>query len=283
MGRTARFEQIYVASLEAEPVENETLTGVNSILTREIEVNEIKVNPSDGTKGRLALANNIPTKQFSLGTKLYIDKDDTHVFDLKASGRANRFFVNQNLAVGTVNPSKAFQVNAGAVRKVDIDLEGHNLMTVSGNLVSTNVIVNDKLSLSNIVIDGAASNIISVNGGIKTSNLSIGSNVAFFDNGPGTNVGVISGDVYQTGNLHMIGNLFVTGNVTVSESATYIVAQDLRVSNIVIHSGFGNGVLSRETGYVMTPGIGYSNVAIAFVAGARGKEMGFFQIHIHKS
>lgn len=277
MGRTARFEQIYVASLEAEPVENETLTGVNSILTREIEVNEIKVNPSDGTKGRLALANNIPTKQFSLGTKLYIDKDDTHVFDLKASGRANRFFVNQNLAVGTVNPSKAFQVNAGAVRKVDIDLEGHNLMTVSGNLVSTNVIVNDKLSLSNIVIDGAASNIINVNGGMKTTNLSIGSNIAFFDDGPGTNVGVISGDVYQTGNLHMIGNLFVTGNVTVSESATYIVAQDLRVSNIVIHSGFGNGVLSRETGYVMTPGIGYSNVAIAFVAGARGKEMGFFQ------
>jgi|UniRef100_A0A6C0JCT3 hypothetical protein len=277
MGRTARFEQIYVASLEAEPVENETLTGVNSILTREIEVNEVKINSSDGVKGRLGLANNIPTKQFSLGTELYMDKDDTHVFDLKASGRANRFFVNQNLAVGTVNPSKAFQVNAGAVRKVDIDIEGHNLMTVSGNLVSTNVIVNDKLSLSNIVIDGAASNIISVNGGIKTSNLSIGSNVAFFDNGPGTNVGVISGDVYQTGNLHMIGNLFVTGNVTVSEVAKYIVAQDLRVSNIVIHSGFGNDVLSRETGYVMTPGVGYSNVAIAFVGGARGREMGFFQ------
>lgn len=277
MGRTARFEQIYVASLEAEPVENETLTGVNSILTREIEVNEVKVNSSDGVKGRLGLANNIPTKQFSLGTELYMDKDDVHVFDLKASGRANRFFVNQNLAVGTVNPSKAFQVNAGAVRKVDIDIEGHNLMTVSGNLVSTNVIVNDKLSLSNIVIDGAASNIITVNGGMKTSNLSIGSNVAFYDNGPGTNVGVISGDVYQTGNLHMIGNLFVTGNVTVSESAKYIVAQDLRVSNIVIHSGFGNGVLSRETGYVMTPGVGYSNVAIAFVGGARGREMGFFQ------
>ena len=111
MGRTARFEQIYVASLEAEPVENETLTGVNSILTREIEVNEVKINSSDGVKGRLGLANNIPTKQFSLGTELYMDKDDTHVFDLKASGRANRFFVNQNLAVGTVNPSKAFQVN----------------------------------------------------------------------------------------------------------------------------------------------------------------------------
>ena len=67
MGRTARFEQIYVASLEAEPVESETLTGVNSILTREIEANEIKLVVSDGIKGRLALANNTPVKQFSVG------------------------------------------------------------------------------------------------------------------------------------------------------------------------------------------------------------------------
>ena len=286
MGRTARFEQIYVASLEAEPVEAETLTGVNSILTREIEVNEVKINESDGIKGRLGLANTVPTKQFSLGDQLYMDKDDIHVFDLKTSGRANRFFVNQNLAVGTINPSKAFQVNAGAVRKVDIDIEGHNLMTVSGNLVSTNVIVNDKLSLSNVVVDGFASNIITVNGGINTSNLSIGSNVAFYDqgvglNGPGTNVSIISGDVYQTGNIHMTGNLHVTGNVIVSEVAKYIVAQDLRVANIVIHAGFGNGVLSRETGIVMTPGVGYSNVTMAFVGGARGKEMGFFQTNAY--
>ena len=76
MGRTARFEQIYVASLEAEPVESETLTGVNSILTREIEVNEIKINRSDGIKGRLALAITFQLNKFSVGDKLYIDKDD---------------------------------------------------------------------------------------------------------------------------------------------------------------------------------------------------------------
>ena len=51
MGRTARFEQIYVASLEAEPVEAETLTGVNSILTREIEANEVKLHESRWYKG----------------------------------------------------------------------------------------------------------------------------------------------------------------------------------------------------------------------------------------
>ena len=74
MGRTARFEQIYVASLEAEPVENETLTGVNSILTREIEANEIKLIDVEGIKGRIAFSNNLPTKQVSVGNKLFIDK-----------------------------------------------------------------------------------------------------------------------------------------------------------------------------------------------------------------
>jgi hypothetical protein len=93
MGRTARFEQIYVASLEAEPVESETLTGVNSILTREIEANEIKLIANDGVKGRLGLANTTPTKQFSVGDKLFIDKDDTIVFNLQGQGKAQRFYI----------------------------------------------------------------------------------------------------------------------------------------------------------------------------------------------
>ena len=91
MGRTARFEQIYVASLEAEPVETETLTGVNSILTREIEANEVKLVEVEGVKGRLALSNTIPTKQFSVGDKLFIDKDDTVVFVLQTPSQSSRF------------------------------------------------------------------------------------------------------------------------------------------------------------------------------------------------
>jgi len=276
MGRTARFEQIYVASLEAEPVENETLTGVNSILTREIEANEIKLDTINNVKGRLALSNAVPTKQFSLGNKLFMDKDDTIVFDLKERGRASRFFVTNQLAVGTTNPTKAFQVNSGATRKVDIDLTGRNLMTVSGNLVSTNVIVNDKLTLgSKIVVDSLASNVISVVGAIQSSNVNVGSNIAFSDEG--SNVAIINGNVFQNGYLNLVGNIAVTGNITVTETATYIATQDLRVANVVIHSGFGNGVLSRETAFVMTPGVGYSNVAMGFVGGARGREMAFFQ------
>jgi hypothetical protein len=134
MGRTARFDQIYVANLDAEPVEEETLTGVKSILTREIEADEVVVD-------RLGIANTAPTKEFSVGSALFIDKDDTIVFDLKERGRASRFFIENQLAVGTTNPTKAFQVNSGDTTKVSIDLTGKDLMTVSGNTVSTNVIV----------------------------------------------------------------------------------------------------------------------------------------------
>ena len=273
MGRTARFEQIYVASLEAEPVEQETLTGVKSILTREVEANELLLVEEAGTKGRLGIANTAPTKSISVSDKLYIDENDTIVFDLKSRGRASRFFVDNQLGIGTTNPTKAFQVTD----KVNIDLTGRDLMTVSGNLVATNVIVSDRLltSGSNLSIQGTASNVITVVGGIKTSNLSIGSNVSFTDQG--SNVAKIMGNVYQEGYLNIIGNIAVTGNITVTETASYIVTQDLRVANVVIHSGFGNDVLSRETAFVMTPGVGYSNVALGFVAGNRGREMAFFQ------
>jgi len=64
MGRTARFDQIYVANLDAEPVEEETLTGVKSILTREVEANELLlvVDPESGAKGRLGVSNSAPSK-----------------------------------------------------------------------------------------------------------------------------------------------------------------------------------------------------------------------------
>jgi hypothetical protein len=277
MGRTARFEQIYVASLDAEPVEQETLTGVKSILTREVEANELLLLEELGTKGRLGIANTAPTKSISVGDKFFVDETDTIILDLKGRGKAERLFIENQLAIGTTNPTKAFQVDSGGLTKVNIDLTGRDLMTVSGNLVATNVIVSDRLitSGSNLSIKETNSNVVTVIGGIKTSNLSVGSNVGIFREG--SNVMMLKGNVYQEGYLNIVGNIAVSGNITVTESATYIATQDLRVANVVIHSGFGNDVLSRETAIVMTPGTGYSNVALGFVAGDRGREMAFFQ------
>ena len=272
MGRTARFEQIYVSNLDADPVEQETLTGIKSILTSEIEADEVVVS-------RLGISNTAPTKQISVGTKLFIDENDTIMFDLRERGRASRFFVDNQLGIGTTNPTKAFQVTD----RVNIDLEGRDLMTVNGNLVATNVIINNSLvtSGSNLVVNGKASNVITIRGGlvatnvIATSNLDVGSNISFSDTG--SNVVRINGNVFHNGYLTLVGNLEVTGNITITDTATYISQQELRVINSVIHSGFGNGVLSTETGFVMTPGTGYSNVAMGFVPGDRGREMAFFQ------
>jgi hypothetical protein len=288
MGRTARFEQIYVASLEAEPVENETLTGVNSILTKEIEVNEVKLVEEGGVKGRLALANNIPTKQFSVGNKLYIDKDDTFVFDLQASGKASRLFVDNQLSIGTTNPTKAFQVNDGATRKVDIDLTGRDLMTVNGNLVATNVIIDDKLTFgSNLIVDGKASNVIIVKGGIKTSNLSVGSNVIISDTGLGgaasaeypNNVAVITGNVTIDGGMYIFGNTRMVGNLFVQEQATYERIVNLIIADTTILFGEGNDG-TAEPMLLFTHDEEESNIGFGFKDDGRpglGKEMALFR------
>ena len=284
MGRTARFEQIYVASLEAEPVESETLTGVNSILTREIEANEIKLIENDGIKGRLGLANTTPTKQFSVGNKLFIDKDDDIVWNLKASGAADRIFINNQLSVGTTNPINAFQINENANVKVSVDLTGRDLMTVNGNLVATNVIINDQLTFgSNLVVDGTASNIITVNGGIKTSILSVGSNVIITDsdaNGGSAlfpnNVAVITGNVTIDGGVYIYGNTRMYGNLFVKETATYERIINLVVSDTTITFGEGNDGTNDPT-LLFTHDRDESNVAFGFRGGPRGREMTLFQ------
>ena len=277
MDRTARFEQIYVASLDAEPVEQETLTGVKTILTSEIEANEIILVEEFGTKGRIGIANTVPTKSLSVGNRFFVDETDEIVLDIKGRGKADYFFVENQLAIGTTNPTKAFQVDSGETTKVAIDLEGRDLMTVDGNLVATNVIVSDTLTTSGskLSINETNSNVITVVGGMKTTNLSAGNNVGIF--GEGSNIMMLKGNVYHEGYYNLVGNISLTGNITVTETATYISTQDLRVANVVIHSGFGNDILSRETAFVMTPGVGYSNVALGFVTGDRGREMAFFQ------
>src|SRR6056300_868176 len=277
MGRTARFEQIYVASLDAEPVEQETLTGVKSILTREVEANELLLLEELGTKGRLGISNTVPTKSLSVGNRFFVDDTDIIVADIKGRARAERLFVENQFAIGTNNPTNAFQIDSGGDSKVIVDLTGRDLMTVNGNLVASNLILSDRFTTSgsNLIIQEVNSNVVIVDGGIKASNLSAGSNVGIFDQG--SNVLMLKGNVYQEGYFDLIGNISVKGNVTITETASYIATQDLRVSNSLIHHGFGNSVLSKETGLLMTPGIGYSNVAMGFVAGDRGREMAFFQ------
>ena len=285
MGRTARFDQIYVANLDAQPVEEETLTGVTSILTKEIEANEIIMVPSEGNKGRIGISNTTPSKSFSVGNKLFIDKDDLIVFDLKERGRASRFFVDNQLGIGTTNPTRAFQVNSGNTRKVDIDLTGKDLMTVNGNLVSTNVIITDNLTTpgANIVISDTAANVVTVIGNlvatnlIAISNLNVGSNISFFDTG--ANIAILTGNVTHFGDLYLEGNIRVTGNILATEAFRYSSFEPSVTQDPVIVMGEGNDG-SSEIGLIMSPGdYPDSNVVIGYTDDNRGessKELGIF-------
>jgi len=61
MGRTARFDQVFVTSLDADPVEQDVLTTVKSIITSEIDVDTL-------TADKIAISNTNPTKQISIGS-----------------------------------------------------------------------------------------------------------------------------------------------------------------------------------------------------------------------
>ena len=214
-----------------------------------------------------------------------IDKDDAIVWNLKASGAADRIFVNNQLAVGTTNPTNAFQVNENANVKVSVDLTGSDLMTVNGNLVATNVIVTDQMSFgSNLVIDGIASNVIVVEGGIKASNICLGSNVVISSIGEGgnasntypNNVAVFTGNVTVDGGMYIYGNTRMVGNLFVEEQATYQRIVNLIIADTTIVFGEGNDG-TAEPMLLYTHDEDESNIGFGFKDGARGKEMALFQ------
>jgi hypothetical protein len=274
MGRTVRFDQVYVANLDSEPVEQEQLTGVKSILTNEIEAEEIIVS-------RFGISNAAPSKEFSLSNKLFMDSTGTYTVECDGFIKSTRFFADEQISIGTQNPEYAFQVNdiISDTRVFSIDTEGKDVLYVEGNTVSTNIIVKNELLTSdgNVIINGKESNAITVFTNTYSTNvlvgneLRVGDNMSFFANHASGNVLTLSGNVViSPGDLYITGNLHILGNAYVSDTATYIKNEDLVVSKSVIQMGDGNDGAS-ETGIIMTPG-NSSNVAIAFVDDGTGKD-----------
>jgi len=72
MGRTARFDQVFVTSLDADPVEQDVLTTVKSIITSEIDVDTL-------TADKIAISNTNPTKQISIGSSFFVDSTATNI------------------------------------------------------------------------------------------------------------------------------------------------------------------------------------------------------------
>lgn len=226
MGRTVRFDQVYVANLDSEPVEQEQLTGVKSILTNEIEAEEIIVS-------RFGISNATPSKEFSLSNKLFMDSTGTYTVECDGFIKSTRFFADEQISIGTQNPNYAFQVNdiISDTRVFSIDTEGKDVLYVEGNTVSTNIIVKNELLTSdgNVIINGKESNAITVFTNTYSTNvlvgneLRVGDNMSFFANHASGNVLTLSGNVViDPGDLFVTGNLHILGNAFVSDTATYI-------------------------------------------------------------
>jgi len=249
MGRTVRFDQIFVSSLDADPVEQDVLTSVRSIITSEIEVDD------------LTASNSIETKILTIPGKITANETDFKVTGLSNVVR----MTSTQIGVGAI-PVNDFQVGAS---NVVINRNATNLMTVRGNLATTNVIASNVLQTTNekFKVDSIGSNVLSVTGDMVATNVNIdtkltvgtstnvGSNVAVFKNGD---------VIIEGGRFKLFGDMNVFGNVFVSETTIYQTVQNLVVQDPVILMGKNNGAGTFDTALIMSEDVNEANLVFGY-------------------
>jgi hypothetical protein len=222
MGKLVRAGQIFVTSLDATPRETDVLTGLASIDAGEITADEIQVANLKITGELTSISD---TTQFAGTTNV------------------NRLTATQ-IGIGTDNPINDLQIGTN---DLIVNRTVQNLVTVRGNVVSTNVLATDTFKTTNdsFVVDADNSNVITVTGNTVSTNVTVnkhlhvgtdivqdtGANVAVFENG---NV------VIRDGFLQVFGNIDVSGNLSITEIPSYTSVDNLVVSNAVILMGDGN-------------------------------------------
>jgi hypothetical protein len=222
MGKLVRAGQIFVTSLDATPRESDILTGLASIDAGEITADEIQVA---NLKITGELTSTSDTTQFAGTTNV------------------NRLTATQ-VGIGTDNPINDLQIGTN---DLIVNRTVQNLVTVRGNVVSTNVFATDTFKTTNdkFSVDATASNVLTIDGNTASTNstitkqLTVGtgvtagtdSNVAVFENG---NV------VVRDGFLRVFGNVDISGNLAITEIPSYTSVDNLVVSNAVIQMGKGN-------------------------------------------
>jgi hypothetical protein len=265
MGRTARFDQVFVTSLDADPVEQDVLTDVKSIITKEIDVEVI-------TAEKFAISNTNPTKNISIGSNIFVDDIATNiVLDVTKGVRTERLYVNDKLGIAAPGATNEFQIGPNA--EFVINRASEHLVTAKGNVSATNVLVSNIINVDDtLIIDRMGSNVLKVVGNTHTTNISVENYLSVgttenFD--PGSNVAVFNGAnvVIDNGILRINGNLHVNGNAFITESAQYETVINLVVENSVIqqastnnkNSPFDNALLMTEgnDGTVSNLVIGY--------------------------
>ena len=266
MGRTARFDQVFVTSLDADPVEQDVLTTVKSIITSEIEVETL-------TADKIAISNTNPTKQISIGSSIFVDSTATNiVLDVTKGIRSERLYVNDKIGIAAPGATNEFQIGPNA--EFVINRASKHLVTAQGNVSATNVLVSNIINVSDVlVIDNDASNVLEIVGNTHTSNISVSHFLSVGNGGtdyePGSNVAVFDGAnvVIENGILKVNGNLHVQGNVFVTEGAQYQTVVSLVVSDPVIQMAKGNNKNAPlDNALLMTEGsdASLSNLVIGY-------------------
>jgi hypothetical protein len=261
MGRTVRFDQIFVSNMDANPTEQDILTTVRSIITGEIEADEIVAT-------RMGIANTSPTKSFSIGADLFMESGQEVILDVSKTVKAARMNITDKIGVKTTNPVHDFQV--GANQEFFIGTGNRDLVTVNGNILTSNLIFTNQIELDGkVTINKNDSNVIKVTGNTFTDRatagtfLSVGnevdpatdSNVAIFENG---NV------IVKNGVLRIFGDTQMFGNLAITEEPAYTSVDNLVVSNAVILMGDGNNGTYDMAVLMKDGGAGSSNVFLGY-------------------
>jgi hypothetical protein len=244
--------QIYVSSLDAAPREEDIISGVASIQAGEITADEITVS------------------------NLTLSGELSATGDLELSGFTNvARFTSTQIGIGVEDPSHDFQV--GTDRFV-IDRTVTNLVTVKGNVASTNVITSNILRTTNnkFLVDSVGSNVLKITGNTYSTNAAVGNKLVVGDNGDGISdvANFKNGNVViESSNLNVTGDIVVAGNVSITDTLTYLNAENLIVANACIQMANGYPGGQYDNALIMTdhPGeeanlvIGYSATDKEFI------------------
>ena len=221
MGRTVRFDQIFVTSLDAAPRETDVLSGLASIDAGEITADQIEV-------ANLTITNQVfaPVEKTEF-TGL------TNVYRLTAT----------QIGVGTDNPTNEFQLGQDSVI---MNRNLQDIVTIQGNTVSTNLFATSTLKTTNdkFFVDANASNVLKITGNTFSTNAAIGTHLLVGNEAAsdGSNVAVFEKGnvVVRDGFLRVFGDVDITGNLAITEIPDYTSVNNLVVSNAVIQMAFGN-------------------------------------------
>lgn len=221
MGRTVRFDQIFVTSLDAAPRETDVLSGLASIDAGEITADQIEV-------ANLTITNKVTA----------------NVESTEFTGLTNVFrFTATQVGIGTDNPINEFQLGSDSV----IMNRGlQDLVTIQGNTVSTNLFATSTLKTTNdkFFADANASNVLKITGNTFSTNAAIGTHLLVGNEAAsdGSNIAVFEKGnvVVRDGFLRVFGDVDITGNLAITEIPDYTSVNNLVVSNAVIQMAFGN-------------------------------------------